>query len=220
MKKTAFFVVLVVFIAMGGVLIQSIRSTTQGLSQILERLFVEDVSERFHAYAMRISGKQNLHVARLDRTESYERTSKAKALGIPLPDIVVSLTFPVEYNYHVSLQAPWKFEKRDQMIWVYAPELSGQTPAVNISKMKFETKKGSFFRDEQVVRERLQSELSGKLSENSIALRESVRAEARQAIESFVRTWVRSQFADAPENIPIKVLFPGESDVPKTPQSP
>lgn len=220
MKKIFVFIALVVLIGGGVFVIKTLQQTQTALSRVLDRLFVEDISDRFQSYATRISGKQNLHVARLDRMETYERTSQARALGIPLPDIVVSLSFPVEYNYHVNLQAPWKFEKRDHMIWVYAPELSGQTPAVHISKMKFETKKGSFFRDEQAVRERLQQELAAKLSENSVALRESVRGEARSSIENFVRTWVRSQFAEAPPDIPIRVVFPGEEAGAGSPPNP
>ncbi len=189
----------------------SVYRTQTALTRALDRIFTEDVSDRFQSYATTISGRQSLLVAKLDRMESYERTSTAKALGIPLPEVVVNLSFPVEYNFSVSLQAPWRFEKKDNMIWVFAPELSGQTPAVNVSKMKFEVKKGSFIRNETAVKERLQQELSAYLAENSIKLREDVRSEARSSVEQFVRTWVRSQFAEAPPDIPIKVLFPNQN---------
>lgn len=195
----------------GALLMYSVYRTQTAVPQLLEKIFSEDVNDRFHAYATKVSGKQNLHVARLNRMEIYERTSKAKAFGFSLPDVVVSITFPVEYNYNVSLVAGWKFEKRDGMLLVYAPELSGQSPAANLSEMKFEIKKGSFLRDENQVRERLQKELTGFLSENSIALREQVRTEARMSIEQFVRGWVASQVTDNTTSLPIKVLFPGEN---------
>jgi hypothetical protein len=201
-----------VFIGGGALLIYSVYRTQTAVPRLLSRLITEDVNDRFSSYATTISGKQSLQVARLNRMEVYERTSKAQAFGISLPDVIVSVQFPVEYNFNVSLAAPWKFEKRNKVLWVYAPELSSQTPAVNISEMKFEIRKGSFLRNENDVKEKLQKELTGYLAENSILLREQVRSESRKSVEQFVRAWVASQFADADtQNLPIKVLFPGES---------
>ncbi|KYG62393.1 hypothetical protein AZI86_16285 [Bdellovibrio bacteriovorus] len=211
MKNSFKMTFLAVIIGGGALLMYSVYRTQNVVPHLLEKIFSEDVNDKFHAYATKVSGKQSLHVARLNRMEIYERTSKAKAFGFSLPDVIVSITFPVEYNYNVSLTAGWKFEKRDGMLMVYAPELSGQTPAVNVSEMKFEIKKGSFIRDENQVRERLQKELTGFLSENSIALREQVRTEARLSIEQFVRGWVASQVTENTTALPIKVLFPGEN---------
>lgn len=201
---------LAVIVGGGVLLVFSVYRAQTAIPRLLEKIFSEDSSDRFYSYATRISGQQSLQVARLQRMEVHERTSKAQAFGFSLPDVIISARFPVEYNYSVSLSSSWRFEKRDHMLWVYAPELRGQTPAVNVSEMKFEIKKGSFIRDENLVKERLQKELTGYLAENSIALREQVRDEARKAIEQFVRTWVAFQFAEDATVLPIKVIFPGE----------
>lgn len=219
MKNSFKILLLAFFIGGGALLTYAVYRTQNAVPQLLEKIFSEDVSDRFHAYATKVSGKQSLHVARLNRMEIYERTSKAKAFGFSLPDVVISFTFPVEYNYNVSLVAGWRFEKREGMLYVFAPELSGQTPAVNLSEMKFEIRKGSFLRDENQVRERLQKELSGFLSENSIHLREKVRNEARSSIEQFVRGWVASQVTDNTTTLPIKVIFPRENPDAVTPRA-
>jgi hypothetical protein len=218
MKRLIPILTLVAFIGGGVFLAYSVYKAQTAVPRLLERIFSEDVNERFSAYATQISGRQHLQVARLQRVEVYERTSKAQAFGFNLPEVIVSVSFPVEYNYNVSLTAPWKFEKYKNMIYVFAPELSGQTPAVNISEMKFEIKKGSILRDEEAVREKLQKELTGYLSENSIALRDKVREEARRSIEQFVRNWISTQFEGGSAKLPIQVLFPGES--PNSLQSP
>jgi hypothetical protein len=208
---------LLILIAIVSIVFFIYRKETS-VPRMLEHLFSEDVNNRFLSYAARISGKQNLHVARLNRVEVYERTSKAQILGISLPDIVVSVSFPVEYNFNLSLVAPWKFEKRNQTLWVYAPELAAQTPAVNVSEMKFVVQKGSFLRNENDVKEKLQKELTGYLSENSIQLKKDVRSEARKSVEQFVRTWVASQFAETDASrIQIRVVFPGENDEASSP---
>lgn len=195
----------------GALLVYSFYRAQTSLPRLLEKIYSEDMTDRFRSYATRISAQQNLQVARLNRVEVYERTSKAQAFGFSLPEVVVSVSFPVEYNYGISLTAPWRFAKEEGMLVVYPPELSGQTPAVNISEMKFEVKKGSILRDEDHVKERLQKELTGYLAGNSIALRSQVRAEARKSVERFVRSWLGTQFSERATILPIKVLFPGEN---------
>lgn len=176
---------------------------------LFDDVFVEEISHKFHSYATQVTGKQSLQVAKLQQMEVYERTSKAKTWGISLPDVVVSAEFPVEYNFNVSLIAPWKFERRENELIVHVPEISSQTPAVNVSQIKFKIEKGSILRNEADAKEKLQKELHTFVVDNSILLKDKVRDEARNSIRDFIQNWL-SQNTGQSFSQNIRVVFPNE----------
>lgn len=176
---------------------------------------VEDITYRFHSYQREIAGKQSLHVAQLKQVEVYQRTSQAKFWSLPLPDVVVSASFPVEYNFNVSLAVPWEFEKVGQVLVVKVPEISSQTPAVNISELIFEVKKGSILRNEDQAKELLQKDLRLFLIENSIVLKNDVREVARKAIKDFLQNWIVKSSGDK-SSYEIEVRFPEELSMEQT----
>lgn len=185
----------------------NLRQTMRGYS--LDSVFNEATADVFYADARKISGKQALQVARLQQDESIERTSSAKSFWVDLPDVVVRVRAPVEYNFFVQLTDGWSFRRAGDEILVGVPELSNGTPAVDVGRLKFDVLKGSLIRDEKAVIDGLQSELMGLLTERGLAHRDLVRDQAREAIAGFVRGWLSKQ-TRYPVTEPIRVLFPGE----------
>lgn len=179
----------------------------------IDELFTENIEYRFYAYANQITGKQRLQVAKLQETEIFERTSKLKAFWVDLSDVVVKATVPVEYNFFIDMNNGWKFKLLDNEIIVEVPGLTNSTPAVDISKLRFDVVKGSLLRNEKDSVEKIQKELMGLLIEKSIEHRETVREQARTSVEQFVKGWltqvtgklpvntIRVHFADEPEAV-------------------
>lgn len=173
-------------------------------------LYEENLTDKFQAYATRITGKQSLYVAKLEQKEVIERKSNASVLGFDLPSVVVKAEVPVEYNYYVNLSSGWSFKYSNSILYVQVPELTNSKPALDISKLKFFLKKGSFFRSEKEVAQRFQKELPSLLIDRSIGNREIVREQARKSIQEFVDLWIKDKFQ--PEgDIVIQVFFPNES---------
>lgn len=175
----------------------------------IDELFTENIEYRFYAYATQITGKQRLQVAKLQETEIFERTSKLKAFWVDLPDVVVKATVPVEYNFFVDMNNGWKFKLLDNEIIVEVPGLTNSTPAVDISKLRFDVVKGSLLRNEKDSLEKIQKELMGLLIEKSIEHREAVREQARTSVEQFVKGWLTQVTGKLPVNT-IRVHFADE----------
>ena len=175
----------------------------------IDELFTENIEYRFYAYATQITGKQRLQVAKLQETEIFERTSKLKAFWVDLPDVVVKATVPVEYNFFIDMNNGWKFKLLDNEIIVEVPGLTNSTPAVDISKLRFDVVKGSLFRNEKDSVEKIQKELMGLLIEKSIEHRETVRGQARTSVEQFIKGWLTQVTGKLPANT-IRVHFADE----------
>ncbi|UXR63420.1 hypothetical protein EZJ49_10065 [Bdellovibrio bacteriovorus] len=189
---------------------QKLVTTYRASSSTMPDLFTEEITDRFYAYATKITGKQSLYVAKLQQTEVFERTSRAKALWFDLPSVVVKAEVPVEYNYFVNLTAGWRFEKNQTILVVYVPDLTSSKPAVDIAGMKLGIEKGSILRNEQESLQRLSQELSGLLVDRSIEHRALVREQARKSVEDFVRAWLGTAF-QLKDDQSIEVRFSGET---------
>jgi hypothetical protein len=176
----------------------------------LDQFSSEQITYKFRSYVTKLSGKQSLYVARLEQLEIFERTSHATYFWMRLPDVIAKVEVPVEYNYYVSLQAPWSFERRGNHLIIHVPELSSSAPAANVSLMKLGILKGSFLRDEKSAKENLLKELNGILIENAIAARVKVRAQARLAVKEFVSEWLVKSAPREALDLTIDVRFPDE----------
>lgn len=173
-------------------------------------LYEENLTDKFQAYATKVTGKQSLYVAKLEQKEIIERKSDASVLGFDLPSVVLKAEVPVEYNYYINLTSGWEFKYSDKTLIVRVPELTNSKPAIDISKLKFFLKKGSLFRSEKEVAQRFQKELPALFIDRSIEHRELVREQARASIQEFVALWVKDKFQPK-EDIVINVLFPHET---------
>jgi hypothetical protein len=166
------------------------------------------ITTTFTSYATTLSGSQYLQFATLSQRETFTRTDESSLLFgyIPLPDVIVEASAPVSYTYYLDLNARWDFLLRDGVIWVTAPDIKYNKPALDISRITYEVKKDSHFRNTSEAMENLRSSMtwmSYKKAESNIEL---VRETGRKQTETFVENWLAKSFADG-KKYPVKVRF-------------
>ena len=169
------------------------------------------ITTTFTSYATTLSGSQYLQFATLSQLEIFTRTDESSLLFgyIPLPDLIVEASAPVTYTYYLDLNASWDFLLRDGVIWVTAPDIKYNKPALDISRITYEVKKDSHIRNTSEAMENLRSSMtwmSYKKAEANIAL---VRDTGRKQTETFVENWLAKSFADG-KKYPVKVRFRSE----------
>lgn len=169
------------------------------------------ITTTFTSYATTLSGSQYLQFATLSQQEIFTRTDESSLLFgyIPLPDVIVQASAPVTYTYYLDLNAHWDFLLRDGVIWVTAPDIKYNKPALDISRITYEVKKDSHFRNTSEAMENLRSSMTWmthRKAQTNIGL---VRETGRKQTEAFVENWLAKSFADG-KNYPVKVRFRGE----------
>lgn len=208
--KVLSYLALVVLLGVGAYFLVSKLRPSSGA---YVHLYDEQITEKFATTIQQLTGKQSLYVAKLHTVEVVERTSAAKALGISLPSVVLEAEIPVEYNYYVPLSGGWRFEVRDRVLKVFPPELTSSRPAVDLAKMKFKIKKGSVLRNQKELLKKFESDIPGFLIERAIQHRDSVRDEARNSVEEFIRSWILTSMTHL-EIEQVEVQFPQDSLTP------
>jgi hypothetical protein len=179
------------------------------------------VSYAFASEATELNGTTRLQVATLRQTEVFERKDEAAVFWgqLALPDVVVEARAPVDYVYFLDLQKPWSFRLEGRDVRVDAPALEFNTPAVDVSALRYEVRAGSVLRDEAEALERLKqglTELSRVRARQNSAL---VRDTARRQAERFVETWLLHGYDDA-KDYRVSVRFadePGPAQSPSVP---
>jgi hypothetical protein len=170
------------------------------------------VTTTFTSYATTLRGSQNLQFATLSQQEVFTRKDESSvAFGyIPLPDIIVEAKAPVTYTYYLDLNARWDFLLQEGVIYVLAPEIKFNKPAVDASRITYELTKKSVLRDTTGAMEHLKSSItwmSYQKAKSNIAL---VRETGRQQTETFVENWLAKTFSDG-KKYPVKVRFRDEA---------
>lgn len=170
------------------------------------------ITTTFTSYATSISGSQFLQFATLSQHEKFTRRDESSVgFGyIPLPDVVVEANAPVTYTYYLDLNERWDFLLQNGEILVTAPKIRFNKPAVDVSRIEYEVKKG-YFRTSEAM-ENLRNSityLSYKRAETNIEL---VRETGRRQTETFVRNWLSKTFADG-KQYPVRVRFRDEAGV-------
>jgi len=177
-----------------------------------------EIETRFASYAASVSGNSYLQFATLGQTEVYTRSDSSSVLWgrFALPDVVVAATAPVEYTYYLDLEEDWRFEMEGNEITVYTPEIQHNRPAIDASRIHFDVRESSVFRDEELAIEELKQSLSELSDERAVEHVELVREIGRAKIEQFVKTWLAAQFGDGTTDGPphIEVVFPDELEGP------
>lgn len=161
----------------------------------------------FESYATSITNQQYLQFATLKQLELFTET-QVRTLGIVDFEAIVEARAPVEYTYYLDLNGKWEFIVKDNVIHVYAPPIRPNKPAVDVSKLTYETKK---------YRPVLSSEAEKRLKQNLMGLiniraRENiplVKETGRKQVGEFVETWLAKSFTDG-QIYAIKVYFPDE----------
>jgi len=170
------------------------------------------ITTTFTSYATTLSGSQYFQFATLSQVETFTRKDESStAFGyIPLPEVIVEATAPVTYTYYLDLNARWDFKLQDGVVWVTAPDIKFNKPAVDPSRITYEVKKNSIIRNTAEAMENLKSSitwLSYKKAQGNIDL---VRETGRTQTETFVHNWLAKSFTDG-KNYPVKVLFRNET---------
>jgi len=168
------------------------------------------ITTSFISYATTISNTTYLQFATLKQMEVFTRTEEpSTAFGyIPLPDVVVEARAPVEYTYYLDFKAKWQFVLRENVIYVIAPPIRYNKPAVDASKLNYEVKKGYVKSSEAL--DNLKQSITGlvvlRAKENIPLVRET----GRKQTSDFVEKWLSKSFADG-KQYPVKVYFPDET---------
>lgn len=169
------------------------------------------ITTSFLSYATSVSNTHYLQFATLKQTEIFTRKDEAStAFGyIPLPDVVVEARAPVECSYYLDLNAKWQFLLKDNVLYVQAPAIHHNKPAVDASEITYEVRVGSKIRDTGKAMENLKKTityLANVRAQENIPL---IREQGRRQTTEFVEKWLMRSFTDGKE-YPVKVYFPGE----------
>ncbi len=173
------------------------------------------VTTSFTSYATTISGSQYLQFATLAQMEVFTRKDQASlAFGyVPLPDVIVEATAPVTYTYYLDLNERWDFLLKDGVIYVIAPDIKFNKPAVDASRITYEVKKDSFFRNTTEAQASLKESITLLSYQKAKANVELVRETGRHQTEAFVQNWLARSFSDG-KQYPVRVRFRHETAVP------
>jgi hypothetical protein len=168
------------------------------------------IKTSFVSYATTITNSQRLQFATLKQMEIFTRTEEpSTAFGyVPLPDVVVEARAPVEYTYYLDLNAKWDFVLQDGALYVFAPPIRANKPAVDVSTLTYEVKKGHFRTADAL--DNLKASITSLVilrAKDNIPL---VRETGRRQTAEFVEKWLQGNFADG-KQYPVKVYFPGET---------
>jgi hypothetical protein len=173
------------------------------------------VTTSFTSYATEVQGSSLLQFATLKQVEVFERKDEAALFWgqLALPEVVVEARAPVEYTYYLDLQERWLFVLEGQVLLVTAPPVRFNTPALDVSALRYEIKKGSVLRDEAAALASLRQGLTELSKQRARAHVLLVRETGRRQTEEFVETWLQARFSDG-KQLRARVRFADEPPAP------
>jgi len=188
----------------------AIRQVGRALADVASAFKRGTVTTSFVSYATSLTNQQYFQFATLKQMEIFtQKEAPSTGFGyIPLPEVVVEARVPVEYTYYLDLNGKWEFVLQDNVIYVFAPQIQFNKPAVDVSRLTYEVKKGYLKSDD--AQERLKSSITSLVilkAKDNVSL---VRETGRKQTEDFVETWLAKSFTDG-HKYPVKVYFPGET---------
>ncbi len=188
----------VLVIGIVAIAIYLINYSGEALKNIAQSFSSGKVVNEFYDYITKIEGMNRLQVASLHSVDTFSKSDSKKIIWdlIDLPDVVIEIRVPVEYTYFVDLKKKWEFkwEENEQSIIAISPRIECGTPAADISKMKIIEREGSFLRDVESVREKLQSEMSMNLVSVAPKKIPFILEAARSEIKVFLNNWFFSHY--------------------------
>jgi hypothetical protein len=215
--KTTMWVAIILILAGGGIYV--FKSCTEMPGDVVGRMgkAMADVASAFKrgtittsfiSYATTISNQHYLQFATLKQSEIFRREEPGTVFGYPLlPDVIVEARAPVEYTYYLDLNSRWQFELRDNVLYVFAPAIKFNKPAVDASAITYEVRKGV---RTAVVQEELKKSITGLVAQRARENIPLVRENGRKQTTEFVEKWLMKSFTDG-KQYPVKVYFPGEA---------
>lgn len=181
-----------------GELMRSARGLVSDAGKIAAAFKSGTVTTSFASYATQIEGSNRLQVATLKQVEVFERKDEAAIFWgqLALPDVIVEARAPIEYTYYLDFKEPWSFALDGRTVLVRAPAIRHNAPAVDVSALRYEIRKGSILRDQAAVVDKLRQGLSQLALERAQRHAALVRDTARRQTEDFVETWLKARFSD------------------------
>jgi hypothetical protein len=178
--------------------IESGRAALREAAGVAAAFRTGTVTTSFRSYATQLHGTSRLQFAELRQVEAFERRDSESLLWgtLSLPDVVVEARAPVEYTYFLDLEKEWRFRLEGKDVEVLAPAVEWNRPAVDVSALRYVVREGSVLRDEQIVQDRLRSELTALAARRAREHVPLVREAGRRKVEGFVETWLLHRFAD------------------------
>jgi hypothetical protein len=204
---------------MPGEVAEQGRKVLKDLQSIAAAFQQGTVTTTFTSYATEVSGSAFFQFATLKQVEAFERRDTSTVLWgqLALPDVVVEARAPVEYTYYLDLNKSWSLRLEKGIVWVTAPRIEWNTPAIDASAIRFQVREGSVFRDENLAMDHLRAgltEMARMKAQQNVAL---VREVGRRKTEEFVETWLVRGFSDG-GSYRAKVVFADEPAALPSPQ--
>jgi hypothetical protein len=189
---------------------QTIERAGDTLATVAAAFKQGSITTSFVSHAATLTNNHYLQFATLNQIEIFARTEEpSTAFGyLPLPGVVVEARAPVSYTYYVDLNAKWEFVLRDNIVHVHAPPIRANRPAVDVSALSYEVRKGHFKTAEALenLKRAITSLVVLRAQENIPLVRET----GRRQTSEFVESWLGRTFSDG-KAYHVKVFFPGES---------
>ncbi len=178
-----------------GDILDSGRDVLHDLRDIAKAFNEGTVTTSFLSYATEISGTSYLQFATLEQLELFRREDYASTLWgqLELPEVVVEATAPVQYTYFLDLEGEWEFLLDGDTVHVRAPAIRFNKPAIDPSRLRFDVRSESWFRDEDRAVEKLRSGLTAMAHQKAQANVDLVRETGRRKTEEFVATWLLTE---------------------------
>lgn len=188
-----------------------LQRSGETLAQLAAAFADRTVEIRFASEAVEIAGSQFLQFATLEQTEIFERIDSSTVLWgtVTLPDVVVEARAPVTYTYAVDLLGRWQLDLVDGILFVTAPPIEVNEPAIDASRIEYRVKQDSLVRDSDAALEalrRLLTDLARRRAEDNVDL---VRDTGRRQLEEFVRAWLVRDYEES-KRLRIEVRFADE----------
>ena len=214
--RTARWIGVVLILAVGGVFllkscidlpVKVAEASGKALADVASAFKRGSITTSFVSYATSVTNQQYLQFATLKQMEVFTET-EVRTLGIVDFEAIVEARAPVEYTYYVDLKGKWEFVVKDNIMHVHAPPIRANKPAVDVSKLTYETRK---------YRPLLSSEAEKRLKQNmtgliSLRAKENiplVKETGRKQVGEFVESWLARSFTDG-KVYAVKVYFPDE----------
>lgn len=199
-----------------GDAVDKTREVLAEVESVAEAFRRGTIETTFISYATTVSGSNYLQFATVRQTEVFTRQDSASVLWgqLELPEVVVSATAPVEYTAYLDLNEAWFFELENDVLFVRAPEIRFNKPAVDVSRIEYEVRESSLFRDEDAALGKLKEGLTAMSRQRAREQLPVVRELGRRKTGEFVENWLVRSFGDGRE-YHVEVVFADEAAPPE-----
>lgn len=189
---------------------QAVREVGKALAEVAAAFRRGTITTSFVSYATTVTNHQYLQFATLKQMEVFTET-EVRSFGVVDFEAIVEARAPVEYTYYLDLNGKWEFVVESNIVHVHAPPIRANKPAVDVSKLTYETKKYRPLLSADAEK-RLKSNLTGLVSLRARENIPLVKETGRKQVTEFVEKWLVKSFTDGTVYA-VKVYFPGEKPI-------